>query len=205
MADLFDLLRSQVGETVVSSLAKQTGGIPSQQTSSAVDGALSILMNALAKNVQKPNGASALGAALDRDHDGSVLNDLVGFIQGNSAVNNTKAANGAGILGHILGANQGSAVDALAKMSGINTNQSTDILLKMAPVLLGMLGKQKKTLGLNPSDLIGMISGAAQTSNQKVGNSSLLTSFLDQNNDGDIKDDVVRIGFNLFKGLFKKK
>lgn len=205
MADLFDLLKSQIGETVVSTLSQQVGGLPTQKTNTAVDGAMSILMNALAKNVQNPKGANALGTALDRDHDGSILNDLTGFLQGNSSVNQTKAANGAGILGHILGQNQGSAVEALAKMSGINTNQSTDILMKMAPVVLGMLGKQKQSLGLNPTDLIGMISGAAKTSNQQVGNSSLLTSFLDQNNDGDIKDDVVRIGLNLLKGLFKKK
>jgi hypothetical protein len=205
MADLFDLLKSQVGETVVGALTSQLGGAKPQQTSSAVDGAMTILMNALAKKTTQGDGASALGAALDRDHDGSILNDIVGFINGNSPINQTKAANGAGILGHILGAQQGSAVEAITKMSGLNTSQSSDLLVKMAPIVLGMLGKQKKTMGLNPTDLIGMISGAANTSKAQVGNSSLLTSFLDQNGDGDIKDDAARIGFNLLKNLFRKK
>lgn len=205
--DLFDLLKGQIGDAAVGALTSQLGGRATpQETSSGMDGAMSILMNALAKNAQSPNGASALANALDRDHDGSVLDDVVGFINGNSSNNNSRAANGAGILGHILGAQQGSAVEQLSKASGLSTSQSSSMLIKMAPIVLGMLGKQKKSAGLDVSGLASVLTGAAQNANaQTSGMGSLLTSFLDQNGDGSIVDDAARIGGGFLKNLFKRK
>ena len=85
------MLQSQVGESLVGALTKQLGGATPQQTSNGVQGAMSILMSALAKNSKSSQGASALGAALDRDHDGSILDDIVGFVNGSSPINQTKA------------------------------------------------------------------------------------------------------------------
>ena len=205
MADLFDLLQSQVGEQLVGTLTGQLGGASQQQTSNGVNGAMSILMSALAKNAKSPEGASALGAALDRDHDGSILDDLTGFLNGSSPVNNTKAANGEGILGHILGSQKGGAIESLTKMSGLNQSQSSDLLVKLAPIVLGMLGKQKRSTGMDMGGLSNILTNSASTARKRTPQSDLLTSFLDQDGDGDIKDDAARIGFSLLKNLFKKR
>ena len=205
MADLFDMLQSQVGESLVGALTNQLGGASQQQTSSGVNGAMSILMSALAKNAQSKEGASALGAALDRDHDGSILDDVAGFINGTSQVNNTRAANGDGILGHILGNSRGSAVESLARSSGLNSNQSSDLLAKLAPVVLGMLGKQKKSQGLDMSGLSNILTNSASTAKKQTPGADLLTSFLDQDGDGSVKDDAARIGFSLLKNLFRRR
>ena len=204
MADLFDMLQSQVGESLVGALTKQLGGATPQQTSNGVQGAMSILMSALAKNSKSSQGASALGAALDRDHDGSILDDIVGFVNGSSPINQTKAGNGDGILGHILGGQKSSAIDSLTKMSGLNSNQSSDILAKLAPVVLGMLGKQKRSQGLDMSGLSNILNSSAVTAQKKTPKANILTSFLDQDGDGDIKDDAARIGFSLLKKLFRR-
>ena len=204
MADLFDMLQSQVGESLVGALTSQLGGATPQQTSNGVQGAMSILMSALAKNSKSSQGASALGAALDRDHDGSILDDIVGFVNGSSPINQTKAGNGEGILGHILGGQQSSAIDSLTKMSGLNSSQSSSLLAKLAPVVLGMLGKQKRSQGLDMSGLTNILSNSAATARKKTPQASILTSFLDQDGDGDIKDDAARIGFGLLKRLFKR-
>lgn len=205
MADLFDMLQSQVGESLVGALTDQMSGANRQQTSSGVQGAMSILMSALAKNAQNPKSASALGAALDRDHDGSILDDITGFISGSSPINNTKAANGAGILGHILGAQQGNAIESLMKVSGLNKGQSTNMLAKLAPIVLGMLGKQKKSQGLDMSGLGSILNSSAVTARKQTPQADLLTSFLDRDGDGSIKDDAARIGFGLLKNLFKRR
>ena len=205
MADLFDLLQSQVGEQLVGTLTGQLGGASQQQTSNGVNGAMSILMSALAKNAKSPEGASALGAALDRDHDGSILDDLTGFLNGSSPVNNTKAANGEGILGHILGSQKGGAIESLTKMSGLNQSQSSDLLVKLAPIVLGMLGKQKRSTGMDMGGLSNILTNSASTARKRTPQSDLLTSFLDQDGDGDIKDDAARIGFSLLKNLFRKR
>lgn len=206
MADLFDLLQSQVSDTLIGAISNDLGGnAQPQQTSSAVTGAMSILMGALAKNAAKPDGAAALGAALDRDHDGSILDDLTGFINGSSRVNNTQAANGAGILGHILGANQGDAVEAISKMSGLDTGQSSNLLVKLAPIVMGMLGKQRRSTQINNDGLANILAGAAGTARQKAPNPSLITQLLDRDGDGSIKDEAASVGFSILKSLFKRK
>ena len=203
MADLFDLLQSQMGENVIGALAGQLGNAQPKQTSDAVSGAASILMSALAKNARSPEGASALSAALDRDHDGSILDDVVGFINGSSSHTNTRAGNGAGILGHILGGQQGSAIESLMKSSGLSKNQSSSLLIKLAPIVLGMLGKQKRSQSLDTSGIGSILANAAGTAKKRSPAGDLLTSFLDQDGDGDIKDDAAKIGFSFLKSLFK--
>ena len=203
MASIFDLLQSQMSDDVIGALTNQLGA-EKKQTSTAVDNGMAILMNALAKNSSNSSGASALGAALDRDHDGGLLDDLTGFIQGNSAAANSRAGNGAGILGHLLGGKQSGAIEALSKMSGLNNNQSSSLLVKLAPIVLGMLGKQKRSSGLSNSDLSSVLSGALGQANQKASNPSLISSLLDRDGDGSIVDDVASLGGSLLKGLFKK-
>ncbi len=205
--DLFDLLKGQMGEAAMGALTSQLGGRASaKETNSGMDGAMSILMNALSKNAKSSGGASALSNALDRDHDGSILDDVVGFINGTSQQSNARSQNGAGILGHILGAQQGSAVDQLSKASGLSNSQSSSMLAKMAPLVLGMLGKQKKTSGIDLGGLSGILSGAAGNANNRTsGMGGLLTSFLDQDGDGSIVDDAVKIGGGFLKNFFKRK
>ncbi len=205
MANIFDLLQSQLSDDVIGALTNQIGqGASKQQTSSAVSDGMAILMNALAKNTSNSSGASALGAALDRDHDGSILDDVMGYVQGNSPVNNSRAANGAGILGHLLGAKQSGAIDALSKMSGLNSGQSSNLLIKLAPMVLGMLGKQKRSSGLSNSDLSSILSGAVSSANQKAANPSLITSLLDKDGDGNLKNEATSLGLNLLKKFFKR-
>ena len=89
-------------------------------------------------------------------------------------------------------------------MSGLNSNQSSDILAKLAPVVLGMLGKQKRSQGLDMSGLSNILNSSAVTAQKKTPKANILTSFLDQDGDGDIKDDAARIGFSLLKKLFRR-
>jgi hypothetical protein len=205
MENLFDLLKSQVSPEMIGALTQQLGGSTKpEQTSTAVSSGMAILMNALSKNASNSQGASALGAALDKDHDGGILEDLMGYITGASAVTNTRAANGAGILGHLLGDKQGGAIDALSKLSGLDQNQSSSMLIKLAPIVLGMLGKQKKTSGISNSGLSDILAGAVSSANQNTPNPSLITSFLDQDGDGNLKNEAVSFGMKLLKGFFKK-
>lgn len=206
MADLTDLLQGQLSGAVLESLTSSLGAKNPAQTQSATNGAMSILLNALAKNASKPEGASALGAALDRDHDGSVLDDLMGMIGGQAKPKQPKALDGAGILGHILGGKQNGAIDMLSKMSGLNNNQSLGLLIKLAPILMGALGKMKKTENVNPSGLPDILSGAATKMNRQSGsNGGLIKSFLDQDGDGNLNNEIKKVGFSLLKNLFRRR
>lgn len=202
--DLFDLLKGQLGDVAIGALTNQLGGAQPAQTAKGLDGAMSILMGALANNAKSNDGISSLSKALDNDHDGSILDDVVGFINGSAQPKNPRAANGAGILGHLLGTKQGPAVEELSKMSGLDQSQASSMLIKLAPIVLGMLGKEKRSNGLDGSALTNILAQSASTAVKKTsGAENLLKSFIDQDGDGDIMDDAMRIGGNLLKGLFK--
>ena len=63
MANLIDLLQSQLSDGLIDQLSKQIGA-PQQQTRTAADSILSSLIGGLAKNSQQPGGADALALSL---------------------------------------------------------------------------------------------------------------------------------------------
>ena len=74
-----------------------------------------------------------------------------------------------------------------------------------APILLGMLGKQQRKNNLDAGGLSSVLQmGMEQMKNQSPETGGLLAQLLDQDGDGDVKDDVARIGFGLLGKLFKK-
>jgi hypothetical protein len=163
------------------------------------------LLNALARNSSKPGGASALGSALDRDHDGSVLDDLMGMMTGAAAPKTSKTLDGAGILEHILGKKKEGAADMLANKTGLNSAQTLNLLIKLAPVVMGALGKMKKSQNVDPSGLPDVLSGAASRMNKSASNPSLIESFLDQDGDGNLNNEIKNVGFSFLKSIFSKR
>jgi hypothetical protein len=175
-------------------------GASEQQSQSAVAAAIPVLMGALARNSQKSDGASALSGALERDHDGSILDDLGSFIGGGGA-----AVNGAGILGHVLGGKRGQVESYVGKSSGLDAGSTAKLMEMLAPIVMGSLGAQKRSQGLDAGgigDLLGNV--MQQQTKQNQGSAGLLGKLLDADGDGDMTDDLLNMGGKLLGGLFKK-
>ncbi|MFK7982285.1 MAG: DUF937 domain-containing protein [Saprospiraceae bacterium] len=205
MANLIDLLQSQLSEGLIDQLSKQIGA-PKQQTRTAADSILSSLIGGLAKNAQKPGGADALANALDNDHDGSLLNNLNDLIGGGkSAKINPRSANGAGILKHVLGGKQGGIMDMVSQISGLGQGQTGNLMAMLAPIVMGMLGKQKRSSGLDSGGIANILAGALGTQQKRGGlATTLITNLLDRDGDGSAIDDVAKIGMNIFSKFFRK-
>ena len=195
--DITDLLQGPMKDIIINQVGQQLGLGNQQQTNSAVDGVLATIMNAVAKNASTPEGAGGLMAALDRDHDGSILNDLSGFLSGAVQPENPKTANGTGILNHLLGDKQETAAESISKESGIDTAKILSMMATLAPVVLGFLGKAKQTGG----GLIDFIQGATKTVNQQPANQSIFSKLLDKDGDGSMIDDIAEMGV---KSIFGK-
>lgn len=71
-------------------------------------------MTEIIRNVSDNVGIACLMMALGRNHDGSILDDVLGFIN-SGGDNQSGTFNGAGILKHVLGDNQEQMVDAISK------------------------------------------------------------------------------------------
>lgn len=189
-------------------LSKQIGGADTQKTQVATSGIMNILLGAMAKNAATPSGASALSNALDRDHDGSVLDDVMGMFTGQSKPANAKAVNGEGILGHILGGRQESATETVSKMSGLDKSQVGSLMVTLAPMIMGALGKAKKENDLDASGVAGMLGGilgGMKGGAKKDPKMAMLEAFLDKDGDGSIVDDVAGMGMSFLGRLFGRK
>jgi hypothetical protein len=74
-----DIIMGQLDEQAVTQMSQQLGA-DEQQTRQAVEVSLPAIVAGLARNASKQGGADALLAALDRDHDGNIMDDLQGYL-----------------------------------------------------------------------------------------------------------------------------
>lgn len=200
MSGIMEALAGQLGGSTTRQLSHALGGADETKVNTAIAAALPILMGALAKNSSQGSGAGSLASALDRDHDGSVLDDLAGFL-GNAP---QAESSGGAILGHLLGGRQERSAGAVSKMSGLDKDQAARILMMLAPVVLGYLGKQKRQQNLDAGGLAGLLAGERKRVEQvEPAAGSLLSSLLDQDGDGDMTDDLARMGAGFLGKLMK--
>lgn len=189
MPGLMDLLGGALGGDVQRQLGAQIGADP-QATGSAIQAALPMILAGLTRNASQPGGADALHRALQDDHDGSLLDNLGGLLGGALG---GRAANGPGILGHVLGDRQDAAQRAVAGSSGLNGAQAAQLMAMLAPIVMGALGRAQRSQGLNAGGLASMLQNehatAAQSQPDLIG---LATQLLDRNNDGSVLDDLMK-------------
>ena len=111
---LLDMVQQQLGGGAVDNIAQQIGADP-QQTRSAIDMALPVLMGGLAQNAERPEGAESLNRALD-DHTGT-LDQVSGFLGGLGGGGG--AGGGLGGLGGLVNAMGGAQGGGGASMGGL--------------------------------------------------------------------------------------
>lgn len=178
MSALMDLVQSAIKENSIGELSRQIGQ-DEQTTSNAIESALPILIGALNKSTTADNG-EGLHRALEKKHDGSILDDVAGFIGKNDQ------SDGKGILGHILGQNRDSAAMFLGTQSGIGESNATSLMASLAPVVLGALGKAKSQRGLNGGELSDLLTNEAAGLQQRTPSMmKMVGKLIDQDGDGD--------------------
>lgn len=199
MSMIMDLIQQQLGGDAVREMSRQVGA-DENATRSALGAALPVLLGALSRNSASGNGAEALLGALRRDHDGSVLDDVAGFL-GRGGAND-----GAAILGHVLGGRQARVEQSIAGSTGLDAGQVGKLLAMAAPLVLGALGRQQRSTGMDASGLAGLLGGERQSLEQRApATQQLLGSLLDSDGDGDVDlTDVVK-GLGTLGGLFGQR
>ena len=164
MNDILNQLLSQVGPQGIQAISNQLGASESQ-TSNALGGVIPTLLGAMANNTQSQSGAQGLLSALDKDHDGSILDDVAGF------ASNFNNGPGQGILNHVLGGNQPAVEQGLSAKTGLSSSQISSLLKIAAPIILGYLGKQKKqsSSGFDLGSITNLLGGMTQQADKSTG------------------------------------
>jgi len=193
---LLDMLKNQMAGDATNQVSQQLG-IGKAETEKAVGAALPTLMAALAGNAMKKEGASALSNALDRDHDGSILDDVAGFLgRGDNKP-------GDGILKHVLGAKRGAVEAEVARETNLSPSAVSSLLPMLAPLIMGALGREKRKGGLDVGGLAGLLSKEGQEARKAAPSGlSMLGAFLDQDGDGIGADDIANAGKGILGKLF---
>jgi len=192
MAGIFDLLNSDLGKTIISGVSGSTG-TDRNKTGSVLTMALPVLMKAMERNASTPEGAEGLMGALNKKHDGSILDNLSGLFGG--GVDDNVKNDGAKILGHVLGSKQQGVEKVIGEKSGLDIGSVGNILKVAAPILMGVLGKQAKQNNVrSQSDLGGLLGGllgGASNTGAVTKEQTFLEKMLDSDGDGSVIDDVA--------------
>ena len=197
MFSLQDLLGQQQGSQAVDQISQQVGADPNA-VNSAIQMALPAILGGLANNAQTPQGAESLNNALQQ-HDGSVLDNLGGlssiFGGGQQQQQLPPQMNAGGILSHIFGNNQGQVAQQVSQQSGLSIGQVAPILMMLAPIVMGYLGRQKQQQNMNSGDLSNWLGGQQQQIQQSP-QGGLLSNILDRNGDGSSMDDIASMAMS---------
>lgn len=198
MNSILDLLNSDMGKQLISGASSQTGQSP-DKTATVLSMALPAILAAMQRNASTPHGAQSLNNALeDNRHDGSILDQLGGLLGGGSA-DSSLMNDGAGILSHVLGGNQSQVENNISRVSGVDSNSVGQIIKMAAPILMGLLGNQKRKANVQEAGIGGLLGSMLGGSSNK--DQSLIEKLLDADGDGSILDDVA----GMFLGGDNKK
>ncbi len=198
MSTLLELLSGQLAGAPTERLSR-TAGANQASMQKAIGAALPVLLGALAKNASRSDGAESLHRALAKDHDGSVLRDVAGFMD------RPDTATGDGILRHVLGAKRPAVEAGISKASGMDTKGVATVMATLAPVVLGMLGQQQRQRNMDPRSLAQMLESEQRQAEKSAPGLGGLARLLDSDNDGQITDDLAKLGSNLLGGLFSRR
>jgi hypothetical protein len=192
-----DDLFSRLQDGHIGQISEQQGISPAQGQA-AVAAALPLLLGALGRNAQQPQGASSLFEALGRDHAGVGVGNAIGSALGGGG-------QGDSILGHIFGRRQDSAAAGLGSATGLGSQRAGALLRLLAPVVMAYLAKQMynrrhandgaatpaeipaEAPTATPTSLSSMLGREGVNIAQRGGvGSKLLSAVLDRDHDGDV-------------------
>lgn len=199
MSSIIEVLMDQLKGENLGKISNQVGA-REKDAAKAMPEILGLLTEALARNSSREEGAQALSKALDKDHDGSILDNLPEFI------NNYQNGPGDGILRHVLGDNRRTVEERLSQKSSLDLGSITNLLTMLAPLVMGFLGRSKRQDNLETGALANLL-GAEREQARRVAPKStgLLGQLLDADGDGSATDDVIRMGGGLLSRLFGRR
>ena len=193
MNAITQIITQQLGGNAAQAIA-QRFGVSETTANTAIQMAVPLILTALARNASQPQEAQNLHQAIANDHDGSIFDNLMGYL------GNPQSANGAGILGHVFGSQQPAIENNLAQATGMDQSSAGGVLETLAPIVMGSLGKAQQENGLDASGLSNLLNVQQQEAQATAPSAmSMLSSMLDQNYDGSSMDDLQRMAARFFR------
>jgi len=192
MASIIDDLMNRLAGAGLSQVSRELG-TDTATTANAVTSALPVLLSALARNARSDDGAASLAAALQRDHDGSILNDVP------AAVSQYQSGDGASILQHIFKGQSNAVATGLGQASGLQPDKATALLTMLAPLVMGALGMAQRTENLDATGVASILGQEHASLPPTTAGLGGMLGLLDANRDGSVVDDIGGLASQIFR------
>ena len=146
--NLMDLVKTAINTSGVADQIGSAVGLEKSKTNSAIEAAIPVLLGGLMKKASTPTGASELSNIFKKqDAEPSILDNLGSLVSGGA---NSK----------LLGSSQASIVSVLMKLLGLGDKSVLGLLGSLAPIVMGVVGKQAKSAGgFDPGVLTNLLGG----------------------------------------------
>ena len=146
--DLSSVMTTLLSSDSVNNLSKKTGSSKKEVTS-VLTSALPLLLEGATGQAKDESTAESFAKALVKHSAGDTSN-IADFLDG------VDMADGAKIIGHLLGSKTESATKKVSKSSGTSDDSTAQILAAAAPLLMSLLGQETKKSKKNSSnELVG--------------------------------------------------
>jgi len=157
--NLMDLVKSAISSSGVADQIGSAVGLEKSKTNSAIEAAIPVLLGGLMKKASTPSGATELSNFFKKqDAEPSILDNLGSLVSGGAS--SKLLGMGSSLLPMLLGSSQASIVSVLMKLLGIGDKGVLGLLGSLAPIVMGVVGKQAKSAGgFDPGVLTNLLGG----------------------------------------------
>lgn len=200
---VLDALQAQLSPATIQRMSDQLG-TDTAATTNAIAMAVPILLGGLSKNASNAEGAASLDNALNA-HDGGILDNLGALLGGGGGGGGIGGGIGGKILGHILGSRRAPVEQGVGRATGMNAQQVGQILMMLAPLVMGVLGRMKQQNGVGAQQLPEVLGQANLDMTRKSPEMGDISRIFDSNHDGQIADDLARMGSSVLGGLLGQR
>ncbi len=153
--NILNLMQGAAGTAVINNVTKRLG-IENKQARMAIAVGLPLLITALQRNAKKNDGASGILGAINKKHDGGILDNITDLFDGDDG---DEHPDGSKILDHVLGSNKNNVADSISKESGLSAQKVMGVLSMLAPIVMGLVGRNAKNSNTDADGLSGLIGG----------------------------------------------
>ncbi|WP_417427835.1 DUF937 domain-containing protein [Halpernia sp.] len=162
---LIDLITGNTGNQVAEKAGNKFGIDKSQIIALLAVAAPLVISYLRKKSHDNPEEANKLNTALDKDHDGSILNNPEQAAE--------RQDEGNSILSHIFGNEKPQIENQLSAKTGISMDKIGPILAMLAPIIMGFIGKEKQSNGvISGGGISDLLSGILGNASQQAENES---------------------------------
>jgi OmpA-OmpF porin, OOP family len=158
--NLLDILKNQLtGGSTLGAIS----GLLGESEAATKSGLGAILPTVLGSVISKGSTTEGAGGLLDMlksgGHDGSILDNFGSILGGGGSGVSSLLSSGGGIISSLLGDKVGGVVNLISSLSGLKSGSATSLMSMAAPMIMGLIGKQTASQGLNASGLMSMLGG----------------------------------------------